>query len=164
MGLRTVLEKTDKALWSDGNICIKPITTEAELIYAVFDCTLTEEQKDLVNPAAFSVGRAYLSPEDNYPCLILNVQNEPVGFISLCKWLGKGDAYSWSFFIDKDYQGKGYGKSAAKTAVRILKAADSEKPVKLSTEKDNAKAQSLYVSLGFKLLPELDGDDAVFCL
>lgn len=164
MGLRSALENTASALWSDEHVWIKPITTQADLICAVFDLQLTEEQKELVNPAGFSIGRAYLFREDNIPCLIYNENKEPIGFINLCKWLGEGDAYSWSFFIDKDHQGKGYGKNAALAAVRILKTADSNKIIKLSTEKDNKNAQRLYRSLGFKQLPELDGDDIVFGL
>ena len=164
MGLRTALENTASALWSDERVWIKPITTQAELIYAIFDCRLTEEQKELVNPAGFSIGRAYLFREDNIPCLICNEHMEPVGFINLCKWLGEGEAYSWSFFIDRDHQGKGYGKSAALAAIRILKAADPDKIIKLSTEKENINAQQMYRSLGFKQLPELDGDDIVFGL
>lgn len=164
MGLRTALENTASALWSDERTRIKPITTQADLIYAIFDCRLIEEQEELVNPAGFSIGRAYLFREDNYPCIIYNEKFEPIGFINLCKWLGKGDANSWSFYIDKKYQGKGYGKHAALLAVSILKAADPDKPIKLSTEKDNEKAQRLYSSLGFILLPELDGDDLVFGL
>ena len=67
-------------------------------------------------------------------------------------------------FIGMKNQGKGYGKSAAEAAVRLLKAANPDKPIKLATEKDNRKAQFLYQSLGFCLLPELDGDDIVFGL
>ena len=88
----------------------------------------------------------------------------PIGFINLCKWLGEGDALTWSYYIDKDHQGKGYGKSAAEAAIQILKAASPEKPIKLASEKSNVIAQRLYTSLGFRLLPELDGDDLVFCL
>ena len=164
MGLRTVLIRVEDAVWSDGHVRIRPVMSETDLIYAMFNCRLTEEQKELVNPAGFSIGRAYLFREDNYPCIIENEKAEPVGFINLCKWLGKGDAYSWSFYIDKDQQGNGYGKRAAQAAVRILKSADPAMPIKLSTEKENEKAQRLYRSLGFKLLPELDGDDLVFCL
>ncbi len=162
MGLRTNLKNTDRNVWTDGRVTIKPIETEEELAYAVFFCELKEEQKEFVNPAGFSIGRAYLSREDNLPCLIFAEDKKPVGFINLCRWLGEGDAYSFSFYIDKDHQGKGYGKSAASTAVRILKAADPSKQVKLSAEKGNTRAHKLYVSLGLKKLPELDGDDFVF--
>ncbi len=134
------------------------------MIYAVYECRLDDRQKELVNPAWFSIGRAYLFREDNYPCIICNEQMTPIGFINLCKWLGESDAYTWSFYIDKSHQGNGYGKSAAEAAVRILKAANPDKPIRLATEKGNEKAQRLYVSLGFHLLPERDGDDLVFGL
>ena len=66
--------------------------------------------------------------------------------------------------MDKAHQGKGYGRRAARLAIRLLKAADAAKPIKLATERDNQRAQSLYASLGFHLLPERDGDDLVFGL
>ena len=163
MSLRTALEALEPELWSDGQVSIRPLRTEADMIYAAMDCQLTPEQQDMVNPAWFSIGRAYLRPEDNVPCLIC-ADGAPVGFISLCKWLAKGDAWSWSFFIDKDHQGRGYGRRAARLAVRILQAADPEKPIKLATEQSNQRAQRLYASLGFRLLPELDGDDLVYGL
>lgn len=164
MSLREDLEKLSDGHWQNEYVKIKPLTTEADLIYAGFDCQLTDAQKELVNPFWFSIGRAYLFKDDHYPCIIYNACDEPVGFINLCKWLGSGDAYSWSYYIDKDHQGKGCGKQAARLAIQILKTANPEKQIKLSTERSNAAAQALYASLGFQLLKELDGDDLVFGL
>ena len=82
----------------------------------------------------------------------------------MSKWLANGDAYSWSYFIDKDQQGKGYGKQTARLAAHILKTANPNKCIKLATEANNKKAQQLYTSLGFKQLSEMDGDDLVFGL
>ena len=164
MGIRSALETVGKDLWSDTRISIRPLQTESDLIYAAYECQLDDRQKELVNPAWFSIGRAYLFREDNYPCIICNAQMTPIGFINLCKWLGEGDAYTWSYYIDRSQQGKGYGKSAAEAAVRLLKAADPDRPIKLATEKGNEKAQRLYRSLGFRLLPERDGEDIVFGL
>ncbi|NLZ70172.1 MAG: GNAT family N-acetyltransferase [Clostridiaceae bacterium] len=164
MSLRTALENVEPALWTDGRVSISPLKTEADLIYAAYECRLSEEQKELANPAWFSIGRAYLFREDNYPCIICNERMRPISFINLCKWLGEGDAYTWSFFIDRNYQGKGYGRSAAQAAIRILKAANPTKPIKLAAEKSNERTQLLYISLGFTLLPGLDGDDIVFGL
>ena len=162
MSIRTDLERAAGASWSDDRVCIRPIETQDELAYAIFGCQLTEEQAELVNPAGFSIGRAYLFREDNLPCIIYNKQKGPIGFINFAKWLGKGDAYSWSSLIDKNQQGKGYGRNAAQLAVRLLKAANPAKPIKLSAEKNNEKARRLYTLLGFRLLSELDGDDLVF--
>ena len=163
MSLRSRLVKLDAHLWRDEFVWLRPVLTEKDLIYATLDCALKDGQQELVNPAWFSICRAYLSPEDNYPCLICTSNGEPIGFISLCKWLGEGDAYSWSFFIDKQHQGKGYGRHATLVAIRLLKSA-ADKPIKLATEESNRAAQGLYTSLGFNLLPEKDGDDLVFGL
>ena len=164
ISLRTALERIEGDLWSNERVCFRPLKTEADLIYATMECQLSKEQEDMVNPAWFSIGRAYLFREDNCPCIICTAQGQPVGFIDLSRWLGRGDAYSWSFYIDRDHQGKGYGKSAARLAIRLLKAADPAKPIKLATEQSNEKAQRLYASLGFRQLAELDGDDLVFGL
>ena len=166
MSVRNDLKKLPEDLWQDEEIIIKPIKTQKELIIALFDLQLREDQKDLVNPPSFSIGRAYLSPEDNLPCLIWNEGGEPIGFINFSRWLGQEAEthYSWSYFIDGEQQGKGYGKRAARMAVRLLQAADPEIPIKLSTEEANQKAQELYLSLGFRQLPERDGDDLVFGL
>lgn len=164
MSVRSALETVENRLWSNARVTIRPLKTEDDLIYAAYECQLDDGQKEFVNPAWFSIGRAYLFREDNYPCVICDEQMTPIGFINLCKWRGEGDAFTWSYFIDKNRQGKGYGKSAAEAAVRILKAADPAKPVKLAAEKDNEKAHRLYTSLGFRLLPERDGDDLVFGL
>ena len=162
MSLRTDLEKLADEHWQNTYVKIKPLSTMSDVIYAGCDCQLTDEQKDLVNPFWFSIGRAYLFRDDNYPCIICNECNQPVGFIILCKWLSVGDAYSWSYFIDKDQQGKGYGKQAAQLAIHILKTANPNMHIKLATEVNNTKAQQLYTSLGFEQLSEMDGDDLVF--
>ena len=164
LSLRAALERVEEGLWSNERVCFRPLRTEADLIYATMECQLSKEQEEMVNPAWFSIGRAYLFPEDNCPCIICTAQGQPVGFISLTRWLGQGDAYSWSFYIDRDHQGKGYGKSAARLAIRLLKAADPTKPIRLAAERSNEKAQQLYTSLGFRQLAELDGDDLVFGL
>ena len=112
----------------------------------------------------FSIERAYLFPEASLPCLIENEQGEPIGFLNICQWSAESDTSSWSCFIGRRHQKKGYGKAAAQLALHILKTAAPEKPIKLATEAQNLPAQSLYVSLGFQKLPEMDGDDLVFAL
>lgn len=164
MSLRADLEKLPAHCWQNEFVKIRPLKTEADLIYAVCDCQLSEAQKEWVNPAWFSIGRAYLCREDHYPCIIYDKEDAAIGFIHFYKWLGRGDAYSWSFFIDQRHQGKGYGKQAAQLAAAILKAARPDQCIKLAAEARNSNAQRLYTSLGFVKLSEMDGDDLVFGL
>ena len=150
--------------FANETVSFRLIQNEADLAYAVIECRLTEKQKELVNPAGFSIGHAWLDPSNHFPCVICNREGRPVGFINLLSWLGGDDSVSWSFYIDERKQGKGYGRAAARLAVKVLKAAFPDKKIKLSTEACNTKAQALYLYLGFQKLEETDGDDLVFGL
>lgn len=160
-------EKVRRALCEHGTadgIGIRPINSDDDLWFAVIECRITPEQEDFVNPAGFSIGRAYLRPNENLPCVIFKEDGTLIGYIVFRKWLGHGEAISWSYYIDKRYQGQGCGRSAAILAVKVLRAAFPNMPIKLSTEAANTKAQQLYQSIGFKRTAELDGDDLVFVI
>ena len=146
-------------IFSMDGISILPIRDDYDLWFATVECRLAPGQEDYVNPAGFSIGRAWLNPESNIPCIIRK-DGIRIGYIVLRNW--KDNATSWSYYLDKDWQGQGYGKTAARLAVKILKSAMPELPVKLSAEKENTKAQRLYKSVGFLLTDETDGDDLVF--
>ena len=141
-------------------ISIRPIRDDYDLWYAVVECQLSPEQTDFVNPAGFSIGRAYLDPKNNIPCVIW-LDDQRIGYIVFRRWCS-GNANSWSYFLDKDRQGKGFGKAAACLAAQILKKADPDTPIKLSAEANNEKAHCLYHSVGFRHHGEMDGDDLVF--
>lgn len=164
MSLYSKLAALPRELFCGERVSIRPIEDDDDLWYATVECRLLPEQDDFVNPAGFSIGRAYLKPESNYPCVILNENGERIGFIVLREWLAESEAYSWSYYLDRDSQGKGYGRAAALLSVSILKHADPNMPIKLSTEQENIRAQKLYQSLGFLHYGEMDGDDLVFVL
>lgn len=161
MSLREKLLRVAPEEWENEFVRIRPMTTRDDLIYAGDGCRLTDEQREFVNPVWFSLGRAYLAPEDHDPCLIENERREPIGFLCFTAW---ADAYSWSYFLDVRQQGRGYGKRAVQLALRLLQLADPDMPVKLAVEAANTRAQRLYRSLGFRQLPERDGDDLIFCM
>lgn len=145
-------------------IFIRPIRDDEDLWFATVECRLKPGQADFVNPAGFSIGRAYLNPEWNVPCVICRADGQRIGFLVFRQWIGASAAYDWSYYLDRQYQGQGFDKKAARLAVRILKAADPGTPIKLSVEASNEKAQTLYKSIGFTKLDEMDGDDLVFGL
>lgn len=149
-------------VWISETVRIRRIENDDDLWYAVVECKLDPEQEEYVNPAGFSIGRAYLAPRDNVPCVICKNDGERIGYIIFGKWLGEGSGFNWSYCIDRKFQGLGYGKAAARLAVKILKTVDPQRPIKLSTETFNMKAQKLYCSIGFVKSEELDGDDLVF--
>ena len=114
MSLREKLLRVAPEEWENEFVRIRPMATRDDLIYAGDGCRLTDEQREFVNPVWFSLGRAYLAPEDHDPCLIENERREPIGFLCFTAW---ADAYSWSYFLDVRQQGRGYGKRAAQLAL-----------------------------------------------
>lgn len=126
MNLRTNLSQLPERAFTDGRVSFREIRSEDDLAWATCELQLTPDQQDLVNPAGFSIGRAYLFPEDNIPYLIcLEGQEDPIGFILLrfTHWVDDPNCWcyyskceprtNWSYFIDSRYQGQGYGRAAA---------------------------------------------------
>lgn len=81
--MRSLNEKI-RSLSSDvfhyNNIRISPIHDDYDLWYAVVQCKLAPGQENMVNPAGFSIGRAYLHPKSNIPCIIWNGETR-IGYI-----------------------------------------------------------------------------------
>lgn len=162
--LRQLLHALPGEAWKTQEIFLRPIQDEEDLWYATVECRLKPGQEEFVNPAGFSIGRAYLNPEEHVPCVICKADGERIGYLVLRTWIGGSvDAASWSYYLDAACQGQGFGKKAAMLAVHILKTAGIQH-LRLSTEAGNVKAQRLYTDIGFMKLDELDGDDLVFGL
>lgn len=164
MSLRERWDGLSPEAFTGGGLTIREVRDDDDLWFVTAECSLAPGQEELVNPAGFDIGRAYLNPADNVPCVICLEDGTRIGFIVFRVWLAAGTACSWSFHLDRNWQGRGYGERAARLAVGIIKAMDSSMPIKLSAEADNLKALRLYEKLGFQRLDELDGDDLVFCL
>jgi diamine N-acetyltransferase len=163
----TMREKWDGLpldILTGGGLTIREVRDDGDLWFATAECALAPGQEELVNPAGFDIGRAYLNPADNVPCVICLEDGTRIGFIVFRMWLAAGTAYSWGYHLDRNWQGRGYGERAARLAIRILKAMGGDMPIKLSAEVENTRAQRLYERIGFHRLDELDGDDLVFGL
>ena len=55
----------------------------------------------------------------------------------------------WKFLIDKEYQGKGYGKEALKQGITYLKEQFDAKEIYTGVSLGNEAAKGLYKSMGF---------------
>lgn len=148
-------------IFAEHDITLRPIQDDYDLWYAVVECRLKAGQDEYVNPPRFSIGRAYLNPNDNVPCIIWH-KDRRVGYIVLRRSMFDGNSTDWSYCISADEQGNGYGTQAARIAVRILSSAFPKMPIKLSVDENNIKAQKLYENLGFTKSDEIDGDEAVY--
>ena len=97
-----------------GGLTIREVRDDGDLWFATAECALAPGQEELVNPAGFDIGRAYLNPADNVPCVICLEDGTRIGFIVFRMWLAAGTAYSWGYHLDRNWQGRGYGERAAR--------------------------------------------------
>lgn len=89
-----------------------------------------------------------------------------VGLAALAYEPGSADNYwLYHFFIDRDYQGRGYGKDALQLLVELLREQQTGCHVlRLTVHPENVVAQRLYTRAGFQsTVAELDGEP-VFAL
>lgn len=117
---------------------------------------VSEAQKTYVAGSAVLLARAYAYREWRSRAFVVYDDETPVG-MGLYYDCPERNAYDFSqFFIDERYQGKGYGKAAAKAVLEAMKQDGKyDKTVLCYIEGDEA-ARRLYESIGFV---EIDRDE-----
>ena len=117
---------------------------------------VSEAQKTYVAGSAVLLARAYAYQEWRSRAFVVCDDETPVG-MGLYYDCPERNAYDFSqFFIDERYQGKGYGKAAAKAVLEAMKQDGKyDKTVLCYIEGDEA-ARRLYESIGFV---EIDRDE-----
>ena len=131
---------------------------------------LNENQKAYVTSNELSLAHAYLALEEGnmipFPFLVKE-NDDYVGFLMLsyCKSDSQqpeqNNAYCiWRIMIDKQFQGKGYGRSAVNEAIELAQKgfAGQADMIVLFVEPENHVAIKLYESCGFSKTNEvIDG-------
>jgi len=123
---------------------------------------VAENQKNFVAANMKSLAQAWIHYENARPFAIYN-DDEMVGFIMFYIDEEK-EPYLWRLMIDKNHQGKGYGRTALKMAIEHFINTINMTAVKTSLVPGNDGAESLYKSLGFEPTEEFEGDEIVMLL
>ena len=98
----------------------------------------------------YSLGKAYVaSRPDEYMPYIIEKNGKFVGAIRLRNY-GHGVGFA-AFFIDRNHQGKGYGKEAVLYLIDWVKEHFAKaKEIECAVSPENTVACRLYESLGFR--------------
>ena len=144
-------------------------------VWDILKLGVSEKQKGFVAPNDVSIIEAFVALSHHGQAFPFGIYDDltPIGFCMIGfgaddDWtdappVAKGNYNLWRFMIDKNYQGKGFGKSALKL---ILDYIESEPcgPAEccwLSYEPENKTAKALYESFGFTETGERDGDEVI---
>jgi len=152
----------------------------------VLNLKVAEDQKHFAYPTAHAIAEAYIWRNeigDSVRTYAIYADEKVVGFIKY--WYGKliNNSYKsekfygestyeiWSFMIDEQHQGKGYGRLALTKVLEEIRTSPlgESKYISVSYWKNNVGAEKLYQSVGFvETGATLDYDDElgreVFCL
>lgn len=109
---------------------------------------VAEHQKSFVSTTADSLAQAYVYRDTAFPFAVY-ADEKPVGFIMLGYYESRKQYTLWKFLIDKEHQGKGYGKEALKQGITYLKEQFDAKEIYTGVSLGNETAKRLYKSMGF---------------
>ncbi|HYH85539.1 MAG TPA: GNAT family N-acetyltransferase [Pyrinomonadaceae bacterium] len=112
-----------------------------------------EDQKNFVASNVYSIAQSKVEP--TFATQAVYDGDEMVGFV-MYGYDTDDDCYCIArVMIDKNHQGKGYGRAAMEEVVRRLRETPDCREVALSIEPENEVAERLYESLGFKKTGEV---------
>ncbi len=108
---------------------------------------VSEDQREFVATNVFSIAQSKV--ETTYEVRAVYDGDEMVGFV-MYGWEEEENCHSLArLMIDRNHQGKGYGRAATEEVIRRLRAEPGCKQIVLSVNPANAGARALYESLGF---------------
>ncbi len=123
----------------------------------IISLSVTENQIPFVPSNVYSIAQAGVYKETAFPFGIF-VNDNLVGFVMVGYHEIEKQHKLWRLMIDKNHQGKGYGKSALKFTVDYMIKHFKIKELETRTHCDNIVAQNLYKSIGFKEIAKEDGN------
>ena len=147
-------------------------------VWDIVKLTVAEEQKSFVAANDVSIIEAYAAIAGNGRVFPFGIYDGdlPVGFLMIGfdvddDWedppaIARGNYNLWRLMIDKDHQGKGYGKEALGLALDVIRSFPCGEAgyCWLSYEPENEAARRLYRSFGFRETGEKDGEELIAVL
>ena len=121
---------------------------------------VTEDQQAYVSDTYAMLARAFAYRDSRSQAFVIYDGETPVGMVMYhdCEEL---EAYDLSqLFIDRRYQGRGYGREATRLVLDELRRDGKYRKVVLCYIKGNEGAKRLYESFGFRVV-DRDEDEII---
>ena len=138
---------------------------------------VTEEQENYVGSNLYSLAEAYVAINSGESPVLYAIYTDDVmvGFLMYVHIDGEPEATDYQIhdhyfmlrlLIDKNHQGKGYGKQAVSKMIEEIKALPLRTTSRIYTsiEPTNIAAEKVYISVGFMLTGEIVDDEAIMFL
>jgi diamine N-acetyltransferase len=150
------------AIGPESTVSFREITEETVVPICKLSDTLSEAQKKMVAPNAYSIAQAHFNKFAWFRAIYAD--DSPVGFIMLYDNLEKPEYYLWRLMIAGPYQGMGFGERAIELLVDYVRTRPGAKELKVSCGEGEASPEEFYTKLGFKRTGEMEGEEVVLSL
>ena len=137
---------------------------------ALVKLEVNEEQKNFVASNLYSIAESQFGFDFeghwDYHTFGIYDGDTPVGFLMYGLNLAHPtqQAFVTRLMVDKNFQGKGYGKFAMQKMLEIFRAEERVQEVGISYEPENEVARKLYASFGFVEPGQMIGDEVLAVL
>ena len=145
---------------SEAKITLREITEET--VRSVLQLKASKDQKIFVASNAVSIAQAHFSKNAWFRAIYAN--DTPVGFVMLYVDEDKPEYDVWRFMVDKDHQGKGYGREAMLQTIDHVRGLLGAKELYLSYVPGEGNPAPFYRKFGFNETGEWDDDEKVMKL
>lgn len=144
-------------------ISLQPID-ESNFLDA-FQLKLAPEQEAFVSNPVRSLAQAYVYRSQCQPFGIF-ASDRMVGYVMVIYDYDIPEYDIWHMMIDRDFQGRGYGKAAMGKCLEYIrtKPFGSSNRVALTCNRDNSAARRLYEAFGFRPTGAEDEDEIELAL
>ena len=142
------------------DVSLRPLTREN--LWPVVDLKLHPGQESFVEDNVASIANAYVEP--TFVPLAVYAGEELVGFAMYGQHPKTGAWWVIRLMIDRDHQGKGYGRAATAQLIEMMIERVGCEEIVTSFVPSNAVASSLYASLGFRPNGEIEDDEPLVVL
>lgn len=147
-------------------------------VWELLKLKVSDDQRSFVASNDTSMIEAYTAIIGNGYAFPFGIYDDdmPVGFLMIgfdvddywedAPEIARGNYNLWRLMIDKEYQGKGFGREAVRLALEYIRTfpCGSGEYCWLSYEPENEVARSLYRSFGFSETGEMDGEELIAVL
>ncbi len=151
------------AIGPEAQISLREVTAETLFAVCQLSNTLTEPQKHMVAPNAYSIAEAHYAKHAWYRAIYAD--EVPVGFIMLHDSAEEEPGYMiWRLMVARPYQGMGFGRRAVNLLIDLMRTRPGAKELLTSCGLGEGSPEGFYLKLGFKHTGKMHGDEAVLSM
>ena len=114
---------------------------------SIIDLNVKEDQKDYVALNSVSIAQGHYSKSAWFKGIFYD--DRPVGFVMLDLIEEENKCFLWRFMIDREYQGKGFGKIALTQVIDFVKSLNLYTYIATSYVPAENSAGGFYKNFGF---------------